>query len=60
MPGSTNLRRRRGQKMNSLSQKWKHPGGKLRELGPESLSDSELLAILANIWFLERRPKQTE
>lgn len=32
--------------MNSSSQKWKHPGGKLRELGPESLSDTELLAIL--------------
>lgn len=27
-------------------QKWSHPGGKLRELGPESLSDAELLAIL--------------
>ena len=26
--------------------KWRHPGGKLRELGPESLSDVELLAIL--------------
>jgi DNA repair protein RadC len=25
---------------------WHHPGGKLRELGPESLSDVELLAIL--------------
>jgi len=33
-------------KMNSSSQKWRHPGGKLRELGPESLSDAELLAIL--------------
>ena len=32
--------------MNSSSQKWKHPGGKLRELGPESLTDTELLAIL--------------
>ena len=32
--------------MNSSSQKWRHPGGKLRELGPESLSDAELLAIL--------------
>jgi DNA repair protein RadC len=32
--------------MNSSSQKWRHPGGKLRELGPESLSDPELLAIL--------------
>ncbi|MCI0453973.1 MAG: hypothetical protein L0Y68_03125 [Candidatus Dadabacteria bacterium] len=27
-------------------QKWRHPGGKLRELGAESLTDSELLAIL--------------
>ena len=27
-------------------QRWRHPGGKLRELGPEMLSDTELLAIL--------------
>jgi DNA repair protein RadC len=33
-------------KMNSSSQKWRHPGGKLRELGPESLTDAELLAIV--------------
>jgi len=33
--------------MNDLqSQKWHHPGGKLRELGPESLTDPELLSIL--------------
>ena len=25
---------------------WRHPGGKLRELGAHTLSDSELLAIL--------------
>ncbi|RKZ30163.1 hypothetical protein DRQ27_05110 [bacterium] len=25
---------------------WRHPGGKLRELGPEKLTDAELLAIL--------------
>lgn len=25
---------------------WTHPGGKLRELGSESLTDAELLAIL--------------
>ncbi len=25
---------------------WEHPGGKLRELGSESLTDSELLSIL--------------
>lgn len=25
---------------------WKHPGGKLRELGAENLSDAELLSIL--------------
>jgi len=27
-------------------QKWTHPGGKLRELGAESLTDAELLSIL--------------
>ncbi len=32
--------------MESSSQKWQHPGDKLMELGPESLSDIELLAIL--------------
>jgi DNA repair protein RadC len=26
--------------------KWQHPGGKLRELGAQALSDTELLAIL--------------
>lgn len=26
--------------------KWTHPGGKLRELGAESLTDAELIAIL--------------
>jgi len=25
---------------------WHHPGGKLRELGPEAVSEAELLAIL--------------
>jgi DNA repair protein RadC len=30
----------------SSKRRWQHPGGKLRELGPESLTDAELLAIL--------------
>jgi len=30
----------------SKIQKWQHPGGKLREVGPGALSDTELLAIL--------------
>jgi len=29
-----------------LSARWKHPGGKLRDLGAGSLTDSELLAVL--------------
>jgi len=29
-----------------MMKKWSHPGGKLRELGAEALSDAELLAIL--------------
>ncbi len=32
--------------MENELQKWHHPGGKLRELGAEKLSDSELLSIL--------------
>lgn len=30
----------------SSGQRWRHPGGKLRELGPAGLTDAELLAIL--------------
>ena len=32
--------------MDNTPQKWQHPGGKLRELGAETLSDAELLSIL--------------
>ena len=32
--------------MNSKPEKWHHPGGKLRELGAETLTDAELLSIL--------------
>ena len=32
--------------MNNKSQRWHHPGGKLRELGAETLTDTELLSIL--------------
>jgi DNA repair protein RadC len=32
--------------MNSKTQRWHHPGGKLRELGAETLTDAELLSIL--------------
>jgi len=31
---------------NNNPQKWHHPGGKLRELGAETLTDAELLSIL--------------
>lgn len=30
------------------TQKWQHPGGKLRELGADKLSDAELLAIFVS------------
>lgn len=33
---------------SSTSKQWRHPGGKLRELGAESLSDVELLSILVS------------
>lgn len=29
-----------------MAESWQHPGGKLRELGPASLTEAELLAIL--------------
>ncbi|MEA1872749.1 MAG: UPF0758 domain-containing protein [Chloroflexota bacterium] len=32
--------------MNRESPIWQHPGGKLRELGAETLTDAELLSIL--------------
>ncbi len=38
--------------------KWKHPGGKLRELGAEKLSDSELLAILISIGTKKRSAEE--
>jgi len=40
--------------MDSSSQTWRHPGGKLRELGPESLTDAELLAILVSSGIKDR------
>lgn len=33
-------------KSNPHKATWRHPGGKLKELGPDRLSDAELLAIL--------------
>ena len=37
---------------------WQHPGGKLRELGPESVSDAELLAILISPGIKDRPAAQ--
>jgi len=31
---------------NSREVGWKHPGGKMERLGPETLTDSELLAVI--------------
>jgi len=33
-------------KKKSKTTSWKHPGGKMERLGPETLSDSELLAVI--------------
>jgi len=32
--------------MMEANRKWRHPGGKLRELGAQALTNAELLAIL--------------
>jgi len=37
---------------------WHHPGGKLRELGPEAVSDAELLAILISSGVKDRPAPQ--
>lgn len=37
---------------------WKHPGGKLREKGPDQLTDEELLSILIGTGTKERSSKQ--
>lgn len=37
---------------------WTHPGGKLRELGSEALSDAELLAILISTGAKKRTAEQ--
>jgi DNA repair protein RadC len=37
---------------------WHHPGGKLRELGPEAVSDAELLAILISPGVKDRPAPQ--
>ncbi len=34
------------QKNNKNFQKWRHPGGKFRRVGPSSCSEEELLAII--------------
>jgi len=39
-------KRKEGRVRDFNLQNWNHPGGKLRELGAESLSDAELLSIL--------------
>ncbi len=36
---------------SSQYRKWRHAGGKLRELGPKSLSTKELLAILISTGY---------
>ncbi len=42
----------------SGKRQWNHPGGKLRELGPDSISDAELLAILISPGVKDRPAAQ--
>ena len=39
---------------------WKHPGGKLRELGAASLTEQELLAILISTGIKRKSAEQIE
>jgi len=47
------MKKVKGSQVNT-NQRWLHPGGKLRDLGPESLSDAELLAILISTGIKEK------
>lgn len=38
----------------SINNRWQHPGGKLLELGPDSCSEQELLAILIGTGHREK------
>ena len=40
------MRKNREDELSFSSLNWEHPGGKLREVGPQSLTDVELLSIL--------------
>ena len=40
------------------NQAWRHPGGKLRELGADKLSDAELLAILISTGTKNKNAEQ--
>lgn len=41
-----------------IQQKWRHPGGKLREKGAHTLTDTELLAILISTGIRDKSSEQ--
>lgn len=44
--------------MSHSDLKWRHPGGKLRELGADKLTDAELLSILISIGIKGRSAEE--
>lgn len=40
------MERNKEKDKNSSAQKWHHPGGKFRRIGPRACSESELIAIV--------------
>ena len=43
---------------NNINLKWKHPGGKLRRLGPSHCSEKELLTIIINTGIINLNAEQ--
>jgi DNA repair protein RadC len=41
-----------------MEKKWSHPGDKLRRIGPTSLTDTELLAVILGIGYKGQTAKQ--
>jgi DNA repair protein RadC len=55
-PTDSNTNEQRSRSHSDL--KWRHPGGKLRELGADKLTDAELLSILISIGIKGRSAEE--
>jgi DNA repair protein RadC len=55
-PTDSNVNKKKS--TGSSDSRWQHPGGKLRELGADKLTDAELLSILISIGIKGRSAEE--